>query len=492
MRPDARPPLAASAPHPRQWAQQSSSTSTVHQPPQTQDGSSSSEDGPELPARPRHYGHGDKWTTPSDFMALAGPGCQFPPFMTQKIRHRSKVLVWLTLQRPFPGRVPSLPALGTMGSEARHKASAISASFLLLLCSLCPSTGLNCLNGGTFDGVKCLCPPYYYGPLCEEGGPPSPPPPSPSSTAAAIKTTTSATVTSPVPCQNGGHRNGSQCVCPPGFWGPLCNSFDARDCQHGGVWAEGACRCSRHFWGPRCQFVENVIRVETEAEAWLDMAVRVPNRLFTDRLLDPSSPDFQDFVQEFVQKVDPIYRKVREYHNMTVLQLRPGSVLVLHRVLLRLPLSARVGEVLQSVSVQLVTALSANVQEQPCSLASDLCFEASSIETSGGSIGVKEGEICGQWVPPGFGPYFSGHPTESGFECLSPCAGGHQAPLDCHYGVCRVPRQGPQCHCPETQASWFLGDRCSGKISKVGLSIGLPLTVSVAVAVALAVVLARK
>ncbi|KAJ7313342.1 hypothetical protein JRQ81_004634 [Phrynocephalus forsythii] len=373
--------------------------------------------------------------------------------------------------------------------------SVVSASVLLFLLHLSfvgATTAGTCLNGGTHDGVKCICPPPFYGPHCEQGGPPpteAPPAPAKSTTSTAgASSSSSSSSSSPAPCQNGGHSNGSHCVCLPGYWGASCELFDTKECQNGGIWVATACQCPQYFWGARCEFVVNVIEVNTEVEAWLDMVVKVINRNFTEELADSSSTDYKDFVQEFTRQVEEAYRKVPEYHCVTVLGLRPGSVMVHHRVHMTLPLSTRVHEGLQNVSSQLVGLLSEAAQGQAlCKASSDLCFEASSIQTSEGVVRVDEKEICRGPIPDEFRPFFSVRPTEGGFECITQCAKGHPGALDCKHGRCQVPRFGPQCHCPETDVSWFLGDQCNLQISKVGLSIGLPLAVTLAVAVILAV-----
>ncbi|XP_061446208.1 delta-like protein C [Rhineura floridana] len=116
-----------------------------------------------------------------------------------------------------------------------------------------------CLNRGVYDGVKCRCPPSFYGPRCEflvDGSP------TPATSIAPEERPT--TTTPPVLCQNGGHFNGSNCVCPPGYWGLLCESFDTKDCLNGGIWSGTDCLCTRYFWGRQCEFVMNVIEVNAD------------------------------------------------------------------------------------------------------------------------------------------------------------------------------------------------------------------------------------
>ncbi|KAF7235222.1 Mucin-17 [Varanus komodoensis] len=274
---------------------------------------------------------------------------------------------------------------------------------LLLLSLLCPITALACLNGGTFDGVKCICPPAYFGPRCEEcvdaglcgtatpTASPAPPTATAMATTATASTATATTATG--------------------------------ICQNGGTWLGEVCRCTHYFWGPRCEFVVNVIEVNTAVSAWIDVTVTVTNRRFVAALADPSTEEYRDFAREFTQ--------------------------------------------------------------QRC---------ASTPRPSGPPKGASRStaRICEQAVPAGFGPHFSGRPTEAGYECVTRCAQGRwDSPL-CRHGQCQVPISGPQCYCPSTEASWFLGDDCSVHISKVGLSIGLPLSITAALAVALAVVQLRK
>ncbi|XP_040198003.1 wnt inhibitory factor 1-like [Rana temporaria] len=66
-----------------------------------------------------------------------------------------------------------------------------------LFCS--PVSGLPCLNGGTYDGIKCRCPEGYKGSQCEE-----------------------APVRPGLPCLNGGTYDGIKCVCPEDYFGIHC------------------------------------------------------------------------------------------------------------------------------------------------------------------------------------------------------------------------------------------------------------------------------
>ncbi|XP_044282737.1 mucin-3A isoform X1 [Varanus komodoensis] len=106
-------------------------------------------------------------------------------------------------------------------------------------------------------------------------------------------------------------------------------------CQNGGTWLGEVCRCTHYFWGPRCEFVVNVIEVNTAVSAWIDVTVTVTNRRFVAALADPSTEEYRDFAREFTQQVGAIYRKVPEYHNTTVGQLRAVPRRLVHPVLRR-------------------------------------------------------------------------------------------------------------------------------------------------------------
>uniref|UniRef100_A0A8C0HC06 EGF-like domain-containing protein n=1 Tax=Chelonoidis abingdonii TaxID=106734 RepID=A0A8C0HC06_CHEAB len=62
-----------------------------------------------------------------------------------------------------------------------------------------------------------------------------------------------------VPCKNGGTHNGIKCICPDGYYGSQCENSN---CENGGTWSNGGCLCTSSFQGPVCQYASEVIEVK--------------------------------------------------------------------------------------------------------------------------------------------------------------------------------------------------------------------------------------
>ncbi len=55
-------------------------------------------------------------------------------------------------------------------------------------------------------------------------------------------------------CLNGGAWEGDRCICPTGYSGTLCENKD-RDCLNGGTLDGDRCICPTGYYGPSCEFI---------------------------------------------------------------------------------------------------------------------------------------------------------------------------------------------------------------------------------------------
>ncbi|XP_077326669.1 uncharacterized protein LOC143961290 isoform X2 [Lithobates pipiens] len=80
-------------------------------------------------------------------------------------------------------------------------------------------------------------------------------------------------------------------------------------------------------------------------------------------------------------------------------------------------------------------------------------------------------------------------------SCVSHCNPMSPNYFYCNWGTCDIlPSIGPRCFCPGTDLYIYADDRCSGRISKLGLFIGVGVTLAVliGVTITLAIYLYRR
>ncbi|XP_040197682.1 mucin-3B-like [Rana temporaria] len=64
-------------------------------------------------------------------------------------------------------------------------------------------------------------------------------------------------------------------------------------------------------------------------------------------------------------------------------------------------------------------------------------------------------------------------------RCVSDCDPVSPYHFNCSSGSCNILRTGPRCLCPETDLYIYTDDRCGGRISKLGLFIGVGVAFAV-------------
>ncbi|XP_064357153.1 mucin-3A-like [Dromaius novaehollandiae] len=176
---------------------------------------------------------------------------------TAEPQHRLDDLLPSTTARPVPGpnatanvtqAAPGGTAAGngsvSVTATAAPNTTAVPVSLsnvtgrpLGSLCRYLPPWHLNgssptpvvCHNGGVANASECLCPPGFSGPSCE-------------------------TANDTDRCRNGSTAVGGRCICPPGLSGPRCDAPDTSTaCQHGATAVGTECYCPSGYSGARCE-----------------------------------------------------------------------------------------------------------------------------------------------------------------------------------------------------------------------------------------------
>ena len=230
--------------------------------------------------------------------------------------------------------------------------------------------------------------------------------------------------------------------------------------------------CPDGFTGERCSYAEERIDTTAETNGTVPVEVRVTNRVFEEAFHDNTSHQYQTFVEDFKKQMDKVYENVEGYRGIQVLQLRNGSVIVDHVVLVALQVTAdsqqRLQSIAHSVQREIQGAASGNCSD-------GLCFSDANVGNS--SYEFNGTAFCQSVVPPAFASFYFPAVSSSGVSCVTNCTEGAAGSIDCHWGRCRVTTGGPTCLCQEPELYWYTGDRCASRVSKLAVGLGSAVAV---------------
>ncbi|XP_034612935.1 mucin-3B-like [Trachemys scripta elegans] len=291
------------------------------------------------------------------------------------------------------------------------------------------------------------------------------------------------------PCQNGGTHNGIKCICQDGYYGSQCENSN---CKNGGTWSNGGCLCPSSFQGPECQYASEVIEVKAEVNVTLDVKLQITNHEFMPELADNTTQQYKTFTSNFKQQMKLVYSNVLGYKDVEILKLTQGSVVVDHIVILALPVTEELNTNFEKVAGQLKTQIETAAENQNCDGSSSMCLNASSAEVSKGTMPVfNVTEYCQKAAPEGYGQFYFPNLTKSGLSCISNCTKSTPGFINCNYGQCQLTKAGPQCICSEQELYWYPTERCTTRVSKLGVGLGMAIAVLVIVSAVLGAFLFR-
>ncbi|XP_028371692.2 mucin-17 [Phyllostomus discolor] len=274
-----------------------------------------------------------------------------------------------------------------------------------------------------------------------------------------------------VVCLNGGTWNGKACECPPGFGGEKCQS-KTEVCQNGGSWDGIKCVCTSLYQGPKCEEVVSSIEIKPPDTVFAEMklSVTVTSVNYTDNLQNRFSPEFQNFNKLFTEQMDLVYADIREYEGVNITQLIRGSVVVKHDVLLKANFTPEYETVLKSATKKIEQKINNITNDQLMkdnNCTSILCFKENSTEVQNISIAHYDpGEECRRKAGKDFAKYFILAYKNQIPVCISPCEPGFNVSMNCNFGKCMVERSGPRCYCLTTDTEWYRGETCEFSTKK--------------------------
>ncbi|KAM6360760.1 mucin-3A-like [Pluvialis apricaria] len=297
--------------------------------------------------------------------------------------------------------------------------------------------------------------------------------------------TTQKTSTTPITTQETSTTTSST-DGPPGF------------CQNGGTEKNSGCLCTPYFYGSVCQFSTNSIETNLPEPgtivADVELVVTVTNFNYTKDLEDTQSETYRYFEEHFRKEIKKIYGNIPGYEGVKILILKPGSIVVEHKVVFTLRESSNMTEKFQEITKSLVERLEETEANQgSCQHNSSvLCLTVSPNPVIRNMMEEPSlHEICWQRAPSEYRDFYYAVTTEGIIHCITNCTPNRPTTMDCHYGQCHVTRAGPQCFCQDEALYWYTGDQCSGRISKLATGLGLVATVLLIICIVLIVLLVR-
>ncbi|XP_035169980.1 mucin-17-like, partial [Oxyura jamaicensis] len=290
-----------------------------------------------------------------------------------------------------------------------------------------------CQNGGTYDTIKCLCLPDFYGPLCEFS---------------------SDSITTDIPIEGTVVANVELVVT-------VTNFNYTEELQD--PYSEAYERFVRHFRQEMAKIYSPVpgyegvkilsIRPATSSKGGArvrraSVSLPVGTGLEVEHEVIFSTTASPDLSEEFQNKTQELVQKLRETadsqgdcnHNLTVVCLVVSSSPVVK-----------------------------NMTESP------------SLDA-----------LCQQRAPVGYQDYYYALNLSSTVRCVTNCTANTPITLDCYHGQCHVTRAGPQCFCWDESLYWYTGSQCSGRVSKVATGLGVVATVLLVACIVFVVLLVKK
>jgi hypothetical protein len=199
--------------------------------------------------------------------------------------------------------------------------------------------------------------------------------------------------------------------------------------------------------------VVDSIEIDQTVFAEVELTVTVTNQVYHDELQNRSSEEFKKFNETFSEQMKIIYSGISEYEGVNITELRPGSVVVKHDVLLKTHYTPAYKEIFNQAKLQVEEKIQNATKMQTSNstnyCATLLCFNSTATAVQNITVTVNPEEEC-QSAGKEFAAYFTPEYKDGKLYCVTPCMSGFNTSLDCHYGKCQLQRSvaGGPCHCP--------------------------------------------
>ncbi|KAM6452172.1 mucin-3A-like [Liasis olivaceus] len=270
-------------------------------------------------------------------------------------------------------------------------------------------------------------------------------------------------------------------------------------CYNGGTFDGIKCICNEDlFYGPKCEFLVDEIPVrELSVTIIVEAQVRVTNREYNKSLENLSSAYSLEIQDQFRKQMKIIYRAVPGYQGVEILQMRNGSVIVVHKVISQVSVQNNwqmIQKQMENITVSVNNSLKDIHAEGDCSKLSDpeLCFVPLPNSILDTTVFYSPEENCKRHAGnSSYADYYYPQIIAGTLRCVSRCVKGTQFSMNCFSGVCRLSEIGPQCICNNLDLFWYLDSYCQLRVQKSAVGLGLALAVLFVVSIILIIILIR-
>ncbi|KAM9167052.1 mucin-3A-like [Mergus octosetaceus] len=299
-------------------------------------------------------------------------------------------------------------------------------------------------------------------------------------------------VTSALPavvCQNGGTYDGIKCICHSDFYGPACEY--SSDSITTDISTEGTIVANVELVVTVTNFNYTEELQDPRSEAYESFAKHFRQEMAK---IYGSVPGYEGVKILSIRPATSSRGGARVRRASVTLPMGTGLE-VEHEVIFSTVASPDLSEEFQNKTQELVAKLQETASNQgDCEHdTSVICLVVSNSPvvknmTESSSLDA----LCQQLAPVGYQDYYYALPTSSTLRCVTNCTANTPITLDCYHGQCHVTRAGPQCFCWDESLYWYTGSQCSGRISKVATGLGVVIAVLLIACIVFVVLLAKR
>ncbi|KAM9167053.1 mucin-3A-like [Mergus octosetaceus] len=289
-----------------------------------------------------------------------------------------------------------------------------------------------------------------------------------------------------VVCQNGGTYDGIKCICHSDFYGPACEYFS--DSITTDISTEGTIVANVELVVTVTNFVYTEELQDPLSEVYESFAKHFQQEMAK---IYGSLTGYEGVKIINIRPAASSRRGARVRRASASSPVGTGLE-VEHEVIFSTVASPDLSEEFQNKTQELVAKLQETASNQgDCEQdTSVVCLAVSSSPILKGMTESSSFDaLCQQRAPIGYQDYYYALTTSSTLRCVTNCTANTPSTINCNHGECHVTRAGPQCFCQDESLYWYTGSQCSGRVSKVATGLGVAVTVLLVACITLTVLL---